>query len=195
MPDAADEPGQLRDRIGRLEEEIAQLETRVRALEGQPAASGRPHLERRFGLTAVNRIGAFTLAIGIIFFFRYAVDNEWIGASGRVIAGLIAGVVLIGAAERLSHREQRTFSQGLTGCGIATLYISLYAASGYYKLISQPAAFFALIAVCAVAVAFSFRYRNTAIAALGFLGGAITPLLLRSNSPVALARWRVPVPA
>lgn len=184
MPEPADEVGQLRDRVASLEAEVTGLHTRISALEGQAAvqpSAGMPHLERRFGLTAVNRIGAFTLAIGIIFFFRYAVDNEWIGATGRVVFGLIAGLLLIAAAERLSHREQRTFSQGLSGCGLATLYISLYAASGYYKLIPQAAAFFALIGVCALAVALSFRNRNLAIAALGFLGGAITPILLRTN--------------
>jgi uncharacterized membrane protein len=186
VPDSPDELSQLRDRVESLQAEVARLQTRISRLETPPAlppASANAHLERRFGLTAVNRIGAFTLAIGIIFFFKYAVDNEWIGAAGRVIAGLIGGLLLIAAAERLSRHEQRTFSQGISGCGIATLYISLYAASGYYNLISQTLAFFALIGICSVAVAFSFRYRNAAIAALGFLGGVITPILLQRESP------------
>jgi uncharacterized membrane protein len=170
VPDPADELTHLRDRVESLHEQLARLQTRISALEGQPPrppSTADPHLENRFGLTAVNRIGAFTLAIGVIFFFKYAVDNEWIGAAGRVIAGLIGGLLLIAAGERLSRHEQRTFSQGISGCGIATLYISLYAAFGYYDLISQTIAFFALIVICSVAVAFSFRYRNVAIAALG----------------------------
>jgi uncharacterized membrane protein len=191
-----DELTELRDRLESLHAEVSRLQTRIDALEGRPASAPRdtnPPLEQSFGLTAVNRIGAFTLAIGIIFFFKYAVDNEWIGAAGRVIGGVIGGILLIAAAERLSRQEQRTFSQGLAGCGVATLYISLYSAFGYYNLISRTAAFFALLAICSAAVAFSFRYRSAAIAALGFLGGIFTPILLHTKAgspwPDALFLW------
>lgn len=44
-----------------------------------------PTLEARVGLTWINRIGAVTLLLGAAFFFKYAVDNEWIGPAGRVI--------------------------------------------------------------------------------------------------------------
>jgi uncharacterized membrane protein len=196
VPDATDDVGTLRARVESLDAQVAQLQDRMRVLEAGsapvridpppvPPPSDRAKLERRLGLTAVNRIGALTLAIGIIFFFRYAVDNEWIGAAGRVVAGVTSGLLLIGAAERLSRREQRTFSQGLAGCGVATLYISLYAAFAYYKLIGETAAFTALIAVCGFSVAVSFRYLNPAIAALGFLGGILTPMLLHPGSPAA----------
>ena len=196
MTGSPDELTELRDRVESLQAEVSRLQTRIDALEGRPAPAPRaanPPLEQSFGLTAVNRIGAFTLAIGIIFFFKYAVDNEWIGAAGRVIGGVIGGILLIAAAERLSRQEQRTFSQGLAGCGVATLYISLYSAFGYYDLIPRTAAFVALIAICSAAVAFSFRYRSAAIAALGFLGGILTPILLQTKAgspwPDALYLW------
>ena len=114
-----------------------------------------------------------------------SVDSDWIGAAGRVVIGLLAGLLLIFAAEWLSRREQRVFSQGIGGCGIATLYISLYAAFAYYRLVSQPAAFACLIAVCIIAVALSFRYRNPAIAGLGFIGGLLTPILLDTAASAA----------
>ena len=85
-----------------------------------------PRLESQFGLAVVNRIGAMTLAIGVIFFFKYAVDNQWIGEIGRVLLGISIGVLLVFSAELLNRREPRVFSQGLAGCGLATLYISVY---------------------------------------------------------------------
>lgn len=140
-----------------------------------------PQFESRLGLTIINRIGAITLAIGIVFFFKYAVDNKWIGAAGRVILGLLAGLVLIGVADWLRKHDQRVFSQGVCGCGLAILYISLYAAFAYYELVPQAGAFLAMAGACALAVVLSFRYDHPAIAALGLIGGFLTPPLLHTK--------------
>ena len=44
----------------------------------QPETTG---LETTVGLTWVNRGGAVTLALGVAFAFKYAVDNAWIAGS------------------------------------------------------------------------------------------------------------------
>src|SRR5687768_7306716 len=54
----------------------------------QPPPPEPPPLETQVGLTWINRIGSITLVLGIAFFFKYAVDNEWIGESGRVLLGV-----------------------------------------------------------------------------------------------------------
>ncbi len=182
-------PASLDAELTRLKSEIADLQARVSALEGGVPPIPLPHrepTESRFGLTIINRIGAATLAIGIIFFFKYAVDNQWIGAAGRVLLGVVAGTLLIGAAEWLRRRNQQAFAVGLGGCGLATLYISAYAASAYYNLLPRPVSFLALIAVCACAILLSIAYANLAIAVLGFLGALLTPLLLEL---AALSEW------
>lgn len=179
--------------LERLKAMVADLQARVSALERRssteipiapaiPVAS-REAAESRFGLTVMNRIGAATLAIGVIFFFKYAVDNRWIGASGRVVLGLLAGWLLIAFAEWLRGRSQQAFSQGVAGCGLATLYISLYAASAYYRLFGEPVAFIALVVVCGLALVLSVRYSSSAIAILGFIGALLTPLLLQLTQP------------
>ncbi len=178
----------LRDLVARLEERINVLEG-LGGTTGAPpsivaapvAASSRAEVESRFGLTVINRVGALTLVIGIIFFFKYAVDLSWIGPAENVGLGVLVGIALLGISAWLNRREQRVFSQGIAGCGLATLYISMYAAFSYYKLIGEPAAFAALLGVCACAIWLSLRYRTAAIAALGFLGGLLTPVLLHSS--------------
>ncbi len=203
MPDAADELRQLRAAVESLSAQLAQITRRLWELERSsssvttstpltPSPEPRdgsnypqPHshgLESRFGLTIVNRIGAITLAIGIVFFFKYAVDNKWITASGRVVLGLVAGLILIGVADWLRKRGQRVFSQGVCGCGLAILYISLYASFAYYQLVPQAAAFVAMVAASALAVFLSFRYEHPAIAALGLIGGFLTPPLLQKGA-------------
>lgn len=199
MPDQADELRNLRAALDSLSAQVAELRSRINALEEDRVAAGpvqrvlpplgeaRPQqLETRLGLTIINRIGAITLAIGIIFFFKYAVDIGWIGESGRVVLGLLAGVALIAAAEWLSKRAQRVFSQGVAGCGLAVLYISLYASFAYYQLVLQSGAFLGMVATCGLAAFLSFRYQSSAIAALGLVGAFLTPLLLSTGQE---RRW------
>src|SRR5437879_179267 len=95
--------------IERLEAAVADLQARVAALEQRKPLSipDRPSTESHLGLTIVNRVGAVTLIIGIIFFFKYAADNEWIGAGAAVILGLLVGFALIGIGERLRRRGQQ----------------------------------------------------------------------------------------
>jgi uncharacterized membrane protein len=193
---------QLRDVVASLQAQIAQLDRRLSNLEQScfPSAvtsanleqlpPAKPRLESRFGLTVLNRVGAITLAIGIIFFFKYAVDSRWIGAAGRITLGIIAGLAMILASEALRKRSQRSllpaldqsiFTQGIVGCGLATIYVSLYASFAYYELILKSVGFFFLVAASVLAILLSIRYASPAIAALGFMGGLLTALLLHSG--------------
>lgn len=139
------------------------------------------HLESRMGLTWVNRIGVITLIIGVGFFFKYAIDNEWIGETGRVILGVLAGFAAVAAGDVLSRRNQKVFAQGISGLGIAILYLSFYASFGFYHLLPPAAAFLLMAMVTAMAGALALRYEAMALAALGMLGGYATPILLSTG--------------
>ncbi|HWR52846.1 MAG TPA: DUF2339 domain-containing protein [Bryobacteraceae bacterium] len=146
-----------------------------------PHVHRSPELETRMGLTWINRIGVVTLVLGVAFFFKYAVDNRWIGEGGRVALGVLAGLALLAGADRLWHRGQRVFAQGITGAGIAVLFVAFYAAFGFYSLISQPAAFGLMLLNTAAAIVLSLRYGSQAIAALGLVGGFMTPVVLSTG--------------
>lgn len=182
MSEAVDPLERLQREVDRLSATVEDLQDRVRRLEPKATRAAR---ETQFGLTAVNRIGALTLAIGIIFFFKYAVDNQWIGALGRTLLGVAGGLALIGAAEWLRHRGERVFAQGIAGCGLAVLYITCYAAFAWYHLVGQTAAAACMIAIAAATIALSLRYEHAAIAALGFTGGLLAPILLASGPSAA----------
>ncbi|HMJ60745.1 MAG TPA: DUF2339 domain-containing protein [Bryobacteraceae bacterium] len=141
----------------------------------------KPALETKVGLTVVNRIGVITLVLGVAFFFKWAVDNNWIGPAGRVILGVLAGFAALAIADFLWRKRQQIFAQGITGAGIAIFYLSMYAAFAFYHLIPQGLAFVCMFAATAMAIALALRYGAQAIAALGFFGGYITPLLLSTG--------------
>ena len=141
----------------------------------------KPGLESRVGLTLLNRVGAITTVLGIGFFFKAAVDNNWIGPAGRVMLGFLASFIALGAADFLWRRGQRVFAQGITATGISILYLAIYAAFGFYHLIPQGFAFVAMGVTTALAGALAMRYDALAVASLGLLGGFLTPIMLSTG--------------
>ena len=159
-----------------------------------PEAAPPPaSLESTLGLSWVNRIGAFTLILAVAFFFKYAVDNQWIGESGRVLIGVVVGFATLGAAEWLWRRGHVLYSQGIAGAGSAILYLAFYAAFGFYKLVPPGLAFVLMVSAVALAGGLALRYNAPAIAALSLAGGYATPLLLSTGEdrPWALDRKSV----
>jgi uncharacterized membrane protein len=148
---------------------------------GPPPARAEAAFETRMGLTWLNRVGVVTLVLGVAFFFKYAVDNQWIGETARVLLGVAAGLAALGLGERFWRRDQKTFAQGISGAGIAILYVAFYAAFGFYKLAPQPLVFVLMVLNTAGAGFLSMRYSSPALAALGMLGGYLTPILLSTG--------------
>ncbi len=146
-----------------------------------PPAAPSPEFETRVGLTWINRIGVVTLVLGVAFFFKYAVDNQWIGPTGRVLLGILAGMASIGTADRLWRRGHQIYAQGVAGAGIAILYLSFYASFGFYHLLPQGAAFLLMVLVTAAAGVLAVCYNSLAVAVLGLAGGYATPVLLSTG--------------
>ena len=177
-----------------------------------PAPEPEQHagLETRIGLAWVNRVAVVTCMLAAAFFFKYAVDNEWVGPGGRVVIGILAGLVILGIAERLFSKGHTVYAQGLSGLGIAVLYLAFQASFAFYRLVPQALAF-ALMVLTTLSGAFlALRYDAPVIAALTLVGGYATPVLLSTgedrpwfflgyllllNSGVqalaALRRWRL----
>ncbi|MBI5118087.1 DUF2339 domain-containing protein [Candidatus Poribacteria bacterium] len=127
------------------------------------------------------RIGVTAILFGAGFFLKYAFDNQWIGETGRVMIGLIAGLTFLGLGEWYQKKAYRIFSQALTGGGIGLLYLSVYAAFGFYHLIPQTAAFALMILVTAASIALAVLHDALSIATLATLGGFLTPFLLSTG--------------
>lgn len=159
----------------------------VRSSNLQSAAAGprkpvdREHLEAKIGGTWLNRIGVLAFILGVAFFLKYAFDNNWIGPAGRVALGLTAGLALLTGGEFAQKKRYEKFAQGITGGGIAILYLSIFAAFNFYQLIPQIPAFALMILVTATAVLLAVRYNSPATAVLGVIGGFLTPFLLSTG--------------
>ncbi|MGZ3428705.1 MAG: DUF2339 domain-containing protein, partial [Polyangia bacterium] len=108
-----------------------------------PASS----LEEKIALVWFTRIGAAVLLLGVAWFFKYAVDNNWIGPLGRVALGALAGAAVLVFAEATRPRTRAVYVQVLTGVGLSLLFFTAYAAYAFYHLVPAPAAFAAVAVI------------------------------------------------
>ena len=131
----------------------------------------REEWEILVGGKLLNRVGALALILGVGFFLKYAFDNDWLNELARVLMGAAAGLLLIGGGYRFHQRNLAIFSQGLTGAGVAILYLSIYAAYDFYHFVPQPLAFILMAVVTVAALLLSLHYDARAIALLGWAGG------------------------
>lgn len=151
-------------------------------------ASEHTDLETRIGSHWLNRIGIAAVLFGVSFFLKYAFDNGWIGPSGRVAIGLIAGIAVVIWSEWFRSRGYRTFSYSLKAVGIGTMYLSLWAAFQLYHLIGSGPAFFSMLIVTASTCTLALTQDAEILAVFAITGAFSTPVLVSTgvNHEVAL---------
>jgi uncharacterized membrane protein len=153
-------------------------------LSAKPAVTrdrGSADLEGRIGRVWINRIGIVATLFGVAYFIKYAFDNNWIGAGGRVAIGIIAGIAVLVWSERFRGKGLVAFSCSLKGVGIGILYLSLWAASSYFHLVPVPASFAAMALVTAFTVILALKQDAEVLMVFALLGGFGTPVSLSTG--------------
>ncbi|MGH7284910.1 MAG: DUF2339 domain-containing protein, partial [Polyangiaceae bacterium] len=152
-----------------------------------------PTLEEQLGIVWLTRIGAAVFVVGALFFFKYAVDNAWIGPMGRVAIGAIIGIALLIGAEASRPKTKASFVAALTGIGLAVLFASVWASSAFYDLVSPTVAFVANTAVLFLGAALSVRHRAETTLVVSLAAGFLNPVVLSTgrDQPVALFTYLV----
>lgn len=145
-------------------------------------------LESRIGSHWLNRIGIAALLVGVTYFLKYAFDSGWIGPTGRIAIGLVAGIAVVLWSERFRSRGYRVFSYSLKAVGIGTLYLSLWAAFQVYQLVPSAVAFVCMLVVTAATCAMAITQDAEILAVFAIAGGFSTPILLSTgvNREIAL---------
>ena len=137
-------------------------------------------LEKFIGENLANKIGIAVLVLGISFFVKYAIDNDWINEAGRVIVGFVSGGILIGIAHYIRDKY-RSFSSVLIGGGLTVFYFTTAYAFHQYHLIGQQPAFIIMVVISAFAVILSLYYDRQELAIIATIGGFITPFLVATG--------------
>jgi Predicted membrane protein (DUF2339) len=140
-----------------------------------------PDMEKFIGENLVNKIGIAILVLAIGFFVKYAIDQNWVGAVGRVGIGILCGGILIGIAHKMRN-SYRSFSSVLAGGGLAVFYFTITLAYKQFGLFNQTTAFVIMLVITAFAVALSILYDKQELAIISLVGGFIAPFLVSSGS-------------
>lgn len=140
-----------------------------------------PDLEKFIGENLISKIGIAILVLAIGYFVKYAIDNDWIGAVGRVGVGVICGGILVALAHRL-HNSYKAFSSVLVGGGLAIFYFTITLAYHQFHLFSQIVAFIIMVIITAFAVILSILYNRQEVAIIALIGGFATPFMASDGS-------------
>jgi uncharacterized membrane protein len=138
-------------------------------------------IERILGDNWLSKVGIVTLVLGIAFFVKYAIDQNWINEVGRVGIGLLTGGIIIGIAHKLKAKYH-VFSSILVGGGISVFYITITLAFREYELFSQTVAFAILIVITIFSVILSLLYDRRELAIFSLLGGFASPLMVSTGA-------------
>jgi len=129
---------------------------------------------------ALTVIGIFTLVLGIGYFVKYAIDNNWIGETARAGIGLCtgAGILLIGYFLRKNYS---VFSSIITGGGIAVLYFTTTIAFREYHLFTQNTAFAVATFITIISILLSYYYKSEILIIFSLIGGFSAPLMISTG--------------
>ncbi|HMG83215.1 MAG TPA: DUF2339 domain-containing protein [Ferruginibacter sp.] len=136
-----------------------------------------PDIEKFIGENLFNKIGIAVLVLGIAFFVKYAIDQNWITEIGRVCIGIGCGLILVGLAHYLRN-TYRSFSSVLAGGGIAIFYFTIAFAFHQYQIFSQTTAFIIMVVITGFAVALAILYNKLELAIIAVIGGFLAPFLV-----------------
>lgn len=130
-------------------------------------------------------IGGLALFLGVVFFVKYAFENNLITPGMRIFSGGLVGLILIAAGISPALSRYWIPAQSLIVTGILICYADTYAAHSFYSLISLSAASVLMWLITVVGLLLGVRTAAPAILWLAVIGGYVTPLLFRTNYQTA----------
>lgn len=132
--------------------------------------------ETFIGENLFGKIGILIFVVGIGFFVKYAIDQNWISEMMRTLFGFAIGGGMLALAYRLKS-SYRAFSSLLAGGGCAVFYVTVAIAFHYYHIFSSVLAFIILVVVTVFMVSVSLFYDRRELATMALVGGFLAPFI------------------
>ncbi|MCY3620224.1 MAG: DUF2339 domain-containing protein [Gammaproteobacteria bacterium] len=129
------------------------------------------------------KVGVVVVLFGVAFFINYAIDRQLFSFP---VWARLSGVALFGAAMlavgwRL-RKAREIYALSLQGGGLGILYLTTYAAFGFYALLHATVAFAAMVAVTVATGVLALVQDSRVLVVLGVAGGFLAPLLAATET-------------
>ncbi len=129
----------------------------------------------------LSKVGIALLLFSLAFLFKYSVDQGWLTPGVRLLFGVGLGIVLI-VFSVSTHNEKRYLSLVLFGGGLASFFVTGFAAVQLFTLVTHLTGYIFLVSVTLLAFVASLRQEEPVMAFVALLGGFATPFVLYSDS-------------
>lgn len=194
------DPQDLTGRVSRLEAQVAWLLQRqqvgaplsapVQPRPGaRPAPSPAPPRKELSPVVWIAGIGASIFLFGAIFFFRWAIQQGWVGPELRFVLGLLAGGGISAFAAKLILGDSRRLGVALLLAGLGTLQFTFRAGAMEYHFYAATLGLAATALVTLLAGALAARSRSGGALTVSLISGLVAPLVFSQGGhhEVALA--------
>lgn len=142
--------------------------------EEMKRAVKRNNMEALIGLNILNKIGIFLLIVGVIALTQFTYLQ--LADMMKSVFVFLGGSLLLILGELLNRKKPNVFSIGLTGGGVAVLFIAIAVSYFGLRTISMYPALMICVMITALSFYLSQRYQSQTIAAFSLVGGYL-PIL------------------
>ena len=141
------------------------------------------NVEETLGTNWLNKLGIGLLVLGVAFFLAFQLKT--LGPAGKVLVGYVTSAVLLGAGIWFERNNRyRILARAGVGGGWALLFFTTYAmyhVPAAQVISSQALDLVLMLAVAAVMVWHTLRYRSQVVTGLAFLLAFLTVTISHSN--------------
>ena len=129
------------------------------------------------------KVGVVVVLFGVAFFIKYAVDRQLFSFPvwARLSTVALFGIVMLALGWRL-RRTRDVYALSLQGGGLGILYLTTFAAFGFYALLPATVAFAAMVVVTVVTGILALVQDSRVLVVLGVAGGFLAPLLAATET-------------
>jgi uncharacterized membrane protein len=137
--------------------------------------------EEKVGSRWLSIIGIVVLVLGIAIGVKYAIDEDLINETTRLVLGYLAGAVIMGFAV-MYKKKYELFSAILLSGAMAVMYFTTFIGYSYYHFYTAPVAFVIMTIFTGFTVFAAHIYNREVVALIGLVGGYAVPPLLSTGS-------------
>lgn len=142
-----------------------------------PAPLSSQPVDSKTFINALPKIGVVALVLGILFFFKYAIDQGWISVELRLLMGGGLGLLLM-LLYYLWHEKYQKYALALGGGGMVLLHLTVFVAFSLYHIISTNTALMLMVLITILGLALAYLTTSKVLGAIAWCGGYLVPMLI-----------------